>query len=72
VRILGVDASTVRCGFAVVDGPLSSPTLTSHSELKFGLKTAHKARRQLAAAHIMRIAAEESTEVLVIERIRLF
>jgi len=68
VRVLGIDASTVSCGFAIVDG--KQLLQWRHLPLK-GSQT-HKERRRLVALRCMKLEAKYKPDLIAIERLRLF
>lgn len=69
MRVLGVDASTVRCGFALVK---DDRKLAHLDELEFKSKIPHKDRRHSIANRVAELCERWHPDVVVLERIRLF
>jgi Holliday junction resolvasome RuvABC endonuclease subunit len=68
VTVLGIDASTARCGFAVIRGN----QLLWAKGLSFASSYSHKARRAAIAEKVRSLCAMWHPDAVIVERLRLF
>jgi Holliday junction resolvasome RuvABC endonuclease subunit len=69
LRVFGVDASTARSGFAVID---ENGDLVHTSELDFKSSVRHRKRRREVRDRVREVALEHEPDFVIIERLRLF
>lgn len=71
MKVLGVDASTVRCGFAVATDDPDSPLLY-YMSMSFKSSDPHRMRRLQVKQAVRELVKQWEPDFIILERIRMF